>query len=52
MIIDLPDTKELLKIYIRNYVEMLDKNTYPAGKRDEIRYCLMKAREKLRKTKK
>jgi hypothetical protein len=52
MIIDLPDTKALLKIYISNYIEMLDKNKYPVGKREEVRYCLNKAREKLRKCKK
>jgi len=52
MILDLPDDKMQLKLYIANYVEMLDKNTYPDGKREEIRYCLNKAREKLRKAKK
>ena len=52
MIIDLPDNKEMLKVYIQNYIEMLDKNTYPTGKREEIRYCLNQARDKLRKMKK
>ena len=52
MIIDLPDSKDALKIYIDNLINTLDKGTYPTGKRTEIRYMLNKAREKFRKIKK
>ena len=50
--LDLPNDKKTLQIYIYNYIEMLNKNTYPVGKREYVRWCLNKAREKLRKTKK
>ena len=49
--LDLPNNKAMLQAYIKNYVEMLDKNTYPEGKREYVRWCLNKAREKLRKIK-
>jgi hypothetical protein len=50
--LDLPNDKATLIIYIQNYIEMLDKNTYPTGKREYVRWCLNKAREKLKKIKK
>ena len=50
--LDLPNDKATLKIYIQNYIEMLDKNKCPVGKREYVRWCLNKAREKLRKIKK
>lgn len=46
------DDKIILEGYIKGYIEMLDKNKYPVGKRDEVRYCLMKARERRRELKK
>ena len=48
--VELPKDKATLKIYIQNYIEMLDKPNCP--KREYVRWCLMKAREKLRKAKK
>lgn len=49
--LDLPKDKMSLKIYIKNYIEMLDKGNYPEGKREYVRWCLNKAREALRKAK-
>ena len=46
MIIDIPNNKEMLKMYINNFIEQLDKNKYPTGKREEVRWLLNKAREK------
>jgi len=46
------NNKAELQAYINGYIEMLDKNKYPTGKRDEVRYCLMKARERIRRIKK
>ena len=50
--LDLPNTKKQLDIYIRNYIEMLEKEKYPVGKRFYVQWCLEKAREKFKKIKK